>query len=796
MSKTFFKSFAVGIARRNLAVRMSGKTEDNIPADVYLSFVRSLYGNRMTLRAGMIVHVSTCLLIYLKLGDPAYLVFSAIVFSIGLLRLFSLGLFDKSDVSSMDSHQIAVWEWRYIFGAGLATLMLGIMTGYSFLMTQDTFAQIATTSITLAAMVSVVGRNFGSKINVDIISSAALVPIMISLVLLGNTYMAILALLIVPFILTTRSMANGVREFLYDNVMSHREIAIIADRFNAALNNMPHGLFMLDSANRILVANKKAAELLKVPNREILRDHSINAVLRYGVHRNVIASERAKVIQRQLDDLVAGRESRTLICFSDTLYLEFSARRRKEKGVVLIFEDVTARIKAEEKITHMARFDSLTGLSNRGYFAETIEKCVAAADDDEKFALVVMDLDDFKHVNDTNGHLTGDRLLCALSARLNSVANENMTLSRFGGDEFVLFVRNVQGPDDINALMSNLFDTLRGTYLVDGNKLFVSLSAGVVIGSKSEFRLDDMQIKADLALYETKHNDKNTWTIFAEEMDEKYMRRQRLKAALREAVRDRSFSVVYQPMFTADTIQVACCEALSRWYHPDFGAVSPADYIPLAEEMGIVGELTRHMLDVACRDCAGWTNGASVSVNLSANDLRNRDIVDMVMSALKSANLDASRLQVEVTESAFVQDARKAKAILKDLRSKGVTIAIDDFGTGYSSLSYLNVLPLNKIKIDRSFVSDITNDDRTFKLLKGLVHLSRELGLEIVVEGVETEEQLALIRSTKSADLIQGFIFGTPMPNSGIMALAESTSGRRDLTPAEVKQKAEEARSG
>ena len=181
MSKTFFKSFAVGIARRNLAVRMSGKTEDNIPADVYLSFVRSLYGNRMTLRAGMIVHVSTCLLIYLKLGDPAYLVFSAIVFSIGLLRLFSLGLFDKSDVSSMDSHQIAVWEWRYIFGAGLATLMLGIMTGYSFLMTQDTFAQIATTSITLAAMVSVVGRNFGSKINVDIISSAALVPIMISL---------------------------------------------------------------------------------------------------------------------------------------------------------------------------------------------------------------------------------------------------------------------------------------------------------------------------------------------------------------------------------------------------------------------------------------------------------------------------------------------------------------------------------------------------------------------------------------------------------------------------------------
>ncbi len=757
-------------------MRMNGRTEEQIPADVYLSFVRSLYGNRMTLRAGMIAHVTTCLLVYFKIGDPAYLIFCGILFAVWLLRSFSMEMFDRVDFRDLDSHKVAIWEWRYITGAGLATLTLGVMTGYSFLISQDTFAQIATVSITLVAMVSVVGRNFGSKVNVDIISIAAFLPVMISLLLMGNIYMAMLALLIVPLIVTTRSMANGVREFLYDNVMSHREIAIIADRFNTALNNMPHGLFMLDADNRIVVANKKAAELLKVTDREALRNHTINAVLRYGVHRAVIAPERAKVIQRQFKDLVEGRESRSLVYFSDTLYLEFTARRRGDKGVVLIFEDVTARIKAEEKITHMARFDSLTGLANRGFFSELIEKSVARADECEQFALIVLDLDDFKHVNDTNGHLTGDRLLCALSTRLNSIADESMTLSRFGGDEFVLFVRNVQGPDHIDSLMSRLFESLRGTYLIDGNKLFVSLSAGVVIGSRSDFRLDDMQIKADLALYETKHNNKNNWTIFAEEMDEKYMRRQKLKSALREAVRERSFSVVYQPMFTPDTMQVACCEALSRWYHPEFGAVSPADYIPLAEEMGIVGELTRHMLEIACRDCAGWSNGASVSVNLSANDLRNGEIVDYVMAALKSSGLEANRLQVEVTESAFVKDAGKAKAILMDLSAKGVIIAIDDFGTGYSSLSYLNVLPLDKIKIDRSFVSDITNDELTLKLLKGVVHLSRELDLEIVVEGVETEEQLALIRSTKSADLIQGFIFGTPMPNSGIVALLESTS--------------------
>lgn len=754
---------------------MSGKKQEQIPTDVYLSFVRSLYDNRMPLRAGMIAHVTTCVLIYFKVQDPFYLICGGIIFSLWVLRALSMRRFDTVEFSESDSAPIALWETRYIIGTGLVTLPLGVMTGYAYMVSNDTFAEIAATSITLGTMVSVVGRNFGSKINVDVITLAACLPILISLLLVGDIFKAILGLLVIPLIVTTRAMANGVRDFLYDNVMSHREIAVIAERFDTALNNMPHGLFMLDRDSRIIIANEKAAQLLSVPKPEALRNHTLGAVMRYGVGRGVITNDRAIVIRQQLDALVDGRQSRALVSFTEDLYLEFSAKHRKDKGVVLIFEDVTARIRAEEKIVHMARYDSLTGLSNRGYFAEMIDSCVRDMSDDEKFALIVLDLDDFKHVNDTSGHLTGDRLLCAISTRLSALANENITLSRFGGDEFVLFVRPVKGAAQIDESMSSLFDSLRGTYLINGNKLFVSLSGGVVIGSKAEFKLDDLQIKADLALYETKHHEKNNWTIFADEMDEKYKRRQNLKSALRDAVRDKSFTVVYQPMFTVDTIQVACCEALSRWYHPDFGSVSPAIYIPLAEEMGIVSELTRHMLEVACRDCASWANGASVSVNLSANDLRNQNIITMVREALDAAGLDARRLQVEVTESAFVQDATKAKTILEDLRAKGVTVAIDDFGTGYSSLSYLNLLPLNKVKIDRSFVSNITNDQRTFKLLKGVVHLSRELGLEIVVEGVETEEQLDLIRSTNSADLVQGFIFCMPMPTSGISKLTTST---------------------
>lgn len=750
---------------------MGGKEPQQIPADVYLSFVRSLYGNRMTLFAGMIAHVTVSLLVFFKLKDPVYLLFGCAIFANWLARAYSMTLFDKADVCAQDRVAIAWWERVSVTGAAMIAFLLGAMSGYAFLASQDTFAEIATLSITLSLLVSVVGRNFGTKITVHVVTVAACGPIMVSLLLTNNIYMMLLALLIIPLASTTISMANGVREFLYENVLSRREIAIIADRFNAALNNMPHGLFMLDENSRIVVANKKAAELLAAGTRDALSGHSLAAVLRYGVRKAVITPDRAKIIQLQLQSLIDGEESRALVYFSDELYLEFSAKRRKHSGVVLIFEDVTARIKAEEKIVHMARYDSLTGLSNRGYFSETVEKAVKKMGEDEKFALAVIDLDDFKHVNDTSGHMMGDRLLCAISARLSSIAGDNMTLSRFGGDEFVVFIRNVRDEAHIDEIMSNMFTALRGTYLINGNRLFVSLSAGIVIGTKAEFRLDDLQIKADLALYETKHQEKNSWVLFADEMDEKYTRRQKLKAALRDAVREKSFSVAYQPMFTIDTVEVACCEALSRWYHPEFGAVSPAIYIPLAEEMGIVGELTRHMLTVACADCASWSNGSAVSVNLSANDLRNKEIVSMVTDALKASGLEAGRLQVEVTESAFVQDAAKAKAILKELHAKGVTIAIDDFGTGYSSLSYLHLLPLDKVKIDRSFVSDIANDERMLKLLKGVVHLSRELGLEIVVEGVETEEQLELIRSTKSADLIQGFIFGMPMPSSGISEL-------------------------
>ena len=758
---------------------MTAGPHRQIPIDVYQSSVRSLYGDRNTLVFGMFFHVLAGLLIYMRIGDPFYLWCAGAFVAIWLTRTVQMRSYPLDDGAQHEPEEIFYWEISYIAAAGSIALTLGLMCGYSLYANQDPFAEFATVAVTLGTMATTVGRNFGSKHVVSVSLMAGCFPMVAGLILRGDPYFAFVAGFILVLVVLLSKMAKGVREFLYENVLARREIALIADRFDAALNNMSHGLFMLDAEDRIIVANHKAGQLLKLPDPEQLRDHTLKAVLRLAVMKDVFSDEQSRIIETQLAGLINGDDSRALVRFSENLYLEFTARRRGKLGAVLIFEDVTARIRAEEKIIHMARYDSLTGLPNRAYFTEVVEKTVRRMPSRSKVALAIFDIDDFKHVNDTKGHITGDRLLCALASRLKDIEPERLILSRFGGDEFVILIKDVADRAEAERTVSRVHDAVRGSYFVNGNRLLVGVSGGFVISAVSGFRLETMQIKADLALYESKQGSKNAWTLFAEDMDEQYTRRQKLKSDLRDAISNDGLTLVYQPMFNPATMGVVCCEALSRWQHPEMGAIPPSDFITLAEEMGVVGELTRRILLMACRDCMSWGGTIGVSVNLSALDLRNEDVLQAVKDALAESGLAPERLVVEVTESALVRDPLKAQAILRELRAMGLTIAIDDFGTGYSSLSYLNALPLDKVKIDRSFVADIVGDERQLKLLRGIVNLSRELGLEIVVEGVETEEQLKLLQRADCADLVQGFLFGLPMPSKAAGDLVAMTASKR-----------------
>ncbi|NUS66864.1 MAG: EAL domain-containing protein [Ensifer adhaerens] len=755
-----------------------------LPTDVYLSSVSSLYEHRKTLVIGMLSHVVTFLLVYLKTSDPLYLACSGVIFVLWALRNLDMARFDRQDFSNADRAMVRKWENRYIVGGVSVTLTCGIACGYAIAISQDSFSELATISVTLASMISLVGRNYGSERAVLLLSSSACLPIVIGLITLQDVFMLALAVLILPFILSTWMMANNVRAFLYENVMAAREIATIAGQFDTALNNMTHGLFMLDADGRVVVANERACELLALGDRTELKGWLLDDVIRRGARRMRLDPDKTKAISRQLDLLLKGKRPQVLIPVSEELHLEFSASRRDNGDTVLIFEDVTARVQAEKQILHMVRFDKLTELPSRDYFGELVQATVSADDTAERLVgLMVLDVTEFKHVNDMRGHIVGDRLLQAIAGRLRVLAGDGAIVARLMGDEFVVFIPDGSDAIALEERMRGLHADLRDTYEAGGFTFSMTMSAGFVIASSLDLKLEDLQIKADLALSETKLRNRGGCTAFEAEMDARYVDRQKLKADLREAINARSLTLSYQPMFAPNGGRVECCEALARWTHPERGPVPPNVFIQLAEELGLVTEITRFVLDQACRDCMNWPGDVSVSVNLSVLDLRSSEIVVMVTDALRVTGLDAARLHLEVTESCLMDEPLKVQAILRELRGLGITIAIDDFGTGYSSLSYLDALPVDIIKIDRSFVRNIREDSRRFKLLRGTANLARALGLRIVVEGVETADQLQLINEHNCADLIQGFVFAAPMPASAIATLCKNGVPKRGAKP-------------
>ncbi len=757
---------------------MKPPSPDTVPTDVYLSFVSSLFGNRKTLFTGVFVHILTYVVVFLSTRASIYLVLCLAFAAVFGLRMYSFWLFDAADKHGFTRADIAKWETRYVIGAAATASILGIGSGYAILIVQDPLAEFICIAVTMASMVSIVGRNYGSQKAIDLQTLACCLPIIIACLMSQQLYKAIVSIMLVPFGLTTRAMANGVREFLYKNVIASREISLIADRFDTALNNMTHGLFMLDADNRILVVNRKACELLNFAHPEQLKDCEFDVVLRYGARHAFIDGSLPGLIQRQMAQLVGGTLSRTLIQFSEDQFLEFSASRRADGIVILIFEDVTVRIRAERKILHMVRYDPLTGLPNREYFVELVKEKLAARTRESQIGILVLDVDDFKHVNDTKGHIMGDRLLVAIGERLKEFAGASAIVARLVGDQFMLFFANDNNAPDIDARIRELHAAMTGTYNVDDNSFRISVSGGYVTMSSREFRPEEWQIKVDLALFDAKSRMKGGCTAFEQEMDARYVERQKLKDDLREAVEAGRLHAVYQPMFTPDGSRIDCCEALARWIHPEKGSIPPNIFVQIAEEMGIVAGITRFMINQACRDCVSWPAPLAVSVNLSAQDLRSDDIVGIVMEALDASGLEPSRLHLEVTESCLMDEVTIVRSILADLRAKGITIAIDDFGTGFSSLSYLDSLPVDVVKIDRSFVRDITTDSRRFKLLCGIVDLSRALSLHIVIEGVETLEQLALIVEKNLADIIQGYVFSAPVSHEQVVEMVDSLSRR------------------
>jgi diguanylate cyclase (GGDEF)-like protein len=447
-------------------------------------------------------------------------------------------------------------------------------------------------------------------------------------------------------------------------------------------------------------------------------------------------------------------------------------------GSVVTHEDITERRRAEKQIAHMARHDSLTDLPNRVLFREQLAMALANVHRGERLAVLYLDLDHFKSINDTLGHLAGDELLQAVARRLQGCLRDTDTVARVGGDEFAIIQTRIKEPDDTAILARRVREAICAPYDIAGHSVITDTTVGISIAPDDGVEPNDLIKNADMALYGAKSDGRGTYRFFEPAMDARMKARRMLELALRQALTAGEFELHYQPLVNLADNRITCCEALIRWHHPERGMIPPADFIPVAEEVGLIVPIGEWVMRQACADAKRWPDDVKVAVNLSAIQVMNQSLVSVVVSALAESGLPARRLEIEITESVLMRNTDTTLSALHRLRELGISISLDDFGTGYSSLSYLRSFPFDKIKIDRCFVSGLPDASDSVAIVRAVAGLAENLNMVTTAEGVETEQQLAQVRALGCTEM-QGFLFSKPCSVAEIEKLLNPAPAKR-----------------
>jgi diguanylate cyclase (GGDEF)-like protein/PAS domain S-box-containing protein len=508
----------------------------------------------------------------------------------------------------------------------------------------------------------------------------------------------------------------------------------------------------------------------------------------FGMSRaDIVGKTAADIFPKASADVVALNDDRTLqseaglfldehLWESRGLGPRFVTSRRigikdesgKPRYIINVVDDVTDRRRADEKIAHLAHYDALTDLPNRVLFREQVERKLHWARRGEQFALLYIDIDEFKGINDSLGHPVGDELLKVVAARLRSCIGERDLVARLGGDEFAVIQTNIGA--DVVEFVTRIHEAIRQPYQCLGHQLSTDASIGIALAPRDGTDLDELIKNADLAMYGAKANGRRTHRFFEPAMDASAKTRLAMHQDLRQALADGSFEIHYQPVVALRNGEVTGCEALLRWRHPERGMISPAEFIPVAEDTGLIVELGEWVLRTACAEAANWPDPVRLAVNVSPVQLKSPTLALKVASALAASGLPASRLELEITEAVLIDDDETALRILHQLRDIGVRIALDDFGTGYSSLSYLKRFPFDKIKIDRCFISDITEIDGSAAIVQSVVNIATARSMTTTAEGVETQEQRERLRALGCTEM-QGYLFSGARPGLEVRQL-------------------------
>lgn len=593
---------------------------------------------------------------------------------------------------------------------------------------------------------------------------------------------------------TYRPMPEGGWVAVYHDVTkSERRIADLRRRdtelrtqnllFDAALDNMSHGITMWDGAERLVVVNRRYYELTGASPAMVWRGMTYREMASSFAEAGYFPSQMAEqVYAKRREQLRAGAGVRHLDQLASGVILASRHQMLPDGGWVSVFEDVTDMQRAEARITHMALHDAMTGLPNRVLFRQKLEEALAGARRGMKCAVLCLDLDYFKSVNDTLGHPIGDALLRCVTERLRSALRDLDTVARLGGDEFAIIQTSVKQPEDTTSLAERLVRLISAPYVIAGHQVVVGVSIGIAMPPADGDDPDTLLKHADLALYRAKDNGRGGYCMFDADIGAQMQARHVLEMDLRHAVTAQEFELHYQPLVEIPTRRTIGFEALLRWRHPSRGLVAPSDFIPLAENIGLIVPIGEWVLRQACAEAAGWPEGIKVAVNLSAAQFRAPELADSVIAILRETGLRPDRLELEITETVLLHDSADMLATLHRLRRAGVSIALDDFGTGYSSLATLRRFPFTLVKIDRSFVADAAEyGNASGAIVRAVASLCAALGMAATVEGVETEAQLAWL-TAEGFTIAQGYLFGRPMPVADVRGRLDALRSDREDT--------------
>jgi len=531
---------------------------------------------------------------------------------------------------------------------------------------------------------------------------------------------------------------------------------------------MSQGLCFFDADHRLIVCNDRFVEMYDIAPERVSPGMTLIEIVDLRFEAGSFpAMTRDEYLLWRTNVAVSNEAKDSIVELMNGRTFKIRHRPMPGGGWVATHEDITEQRQSEVKIEYMAHHDSLTGLANRVLLNDRLERALGRAQHGKMVAVHHLDLDQFKAVNDTFGHPSGDKLLGVVAERLRLLVSESDTIARMGGDEFVIVQGGIADPADATSLAQGVIGLLSEPYDIDGQQAVIGVSIGISVGPGDGANPDKLLRNADLALYRAKSDGRGTFRFFEPAMDLQMQTRRVMEQDLRKALPAGEFELYYQPVVNLASKEISGFEALIRWNHPTKGVISPAAFIPLAEEIGFIVPMGEWVIRQACATAARWPDSMHVAVNISAIQFRNPGLMQVIVGALAASGLAPTRLEIEITESVLLHNKETTLAVLHQLRALGIRIAMDDFGTGYSSLTYLQSFPFDKIKIDRSFVKNITEDASSLNIVRAVAALANGMGMTATAEGVETAEQLDRIASEGCTEM-QGFLFSRPLPAAEI----------------------------